>query len=141
MEYEKKQLEYKEMKAEPLESELNVKAEIHPRQSKIQATMIILDAEMNSSLTEAELKILEEKFRIFDNISNYEEQDPQERTEQFVKEQQPFIAPVYPPQKSLVPQTVKQQIDIEHSFLKQTVDQQDSQQPNDIRLYKEQQFF
>lgn len=102
MEYEKKQLEYKEMKAELFESELKVKAEIHPRQSKIQATMIILDAEMNSSVTEAELKILEdevENFRICDIISNYEEQDPQERTEQFVKEQQPFIAPVYPPQK------------------------------------------
>lgn len=33
MEYEKKQLEYKKMKAKLLESESKVKAEIHRRQS------------------------------------------------------------------------------------------------------------
>lgn len=120
-----------------------VKAEIHRRQSEIQATMDILDAEMNLSVAEAELKVFEdevENSRKFDNLSNFEEQDPQERTEQYVTEQQPFIAPDYPPQESLVPQ-IEKQVDSEQTFLKQTIDQKDSQQPTDIRLYKEQQLF
>lgn len=144
MEYVKKELEYKKMKAELLESEFKVKAEINRRQSEIQATMDVLDAEMNLSVAEAELKIFYhevENSKIFDTFSNYEEQDPQERTEQYVTEQQPFIASVYPPQESLVPQTLKQQTDSEQIFLKQTIDQQDSQQPTDVRLFKEQQLF
>lgn len=106
--------------------------------------MDILDAEMNLSVTEAELKIFKdevENYRIFDTFSNYEEQYPQERPEQYVTEQQPFIATVFPLQGLLVPQTVKQQIDSEHTFLELTIDQQDSLQPNDIHLYKEQQLF
>lgn len=65
----KKQLEYKKMKAELLESEFKVKAEINRRQSEIQATMDVLDAEMNLSVAEAELKIFEdevENSKIFD---------------------------------------------------------------------------
>uniref|UniRef100_K1RHF1 Uncharacterized protein n=1 Tax=Magallana gigas TaxID=29159 RepID=K1RHF1_MAGGI len=141
MEYVKKQLDNKKMKAELLESEFKVKAEINRRQSEIQPTMDVLDADMNLSEAEAELKIFDdevENSKIFDTFSNYEEQDPQERTEQYVTEQQPFIASVYPPQESLVPQTLKQQTDGEQTFLKQTIDQQDSQQPTDVRLYKEQ---
>lgn len=112
--------------------------------SEIQATMDVLDAKMSLSVAEAELKIFEdevENSKIFDTFSNYEEQDPQERTEQYITEQQSFIASVYPPQESLVPQTLKQQTDSEQTFLKQTIDHQDSQQPTDVRLYKEQQLF
>lgn len=47
MEYVKKQLDNKKMKAELLESEFKVKAEINRRQSEIQATMDVLDADMN----------------------------------------------------------------------------------------------
>lgn len=82
--------------------------------------MDILDADMNLSVTEAELKIFEDEVknsRIYEIFSNYDEQVPQERTEQYVTKQQPLIAPVYPPQESLVPQTVKQQIDSEQIFL------------------------
>lgn len=106
--------------------------------------MDVLDAKMSLSVAEAELKIFEdevENSKIFDTFSNYEEHDPQERTEQYITEQQSFIASVYPPQESLVPQTLKQQTDSEQTFLKQTIDHQDSQQPTDVRLYKEQQLF
>lgn len=90
------------------------------------------------------MKIFEDEVdnsRIYEIFSKYDEQNPQERTEKYVTKQQPLIAPVYTPQESLVPQTVKQQIDSEQTFLKQTIDQQDSQQPTDICLYKEQQIF
>lgn len=48
--------------------------------------MDILDADMNLSVAEAELKIFEdevENSRIYEIFSNYDEQDPQERTDQY----------------------------------------------------------
>lgn len=96
--------------------------------------MDILYADMNLSVAEAELKIFEdevENSRIYEIFSNYDKQDPQERTEQYVTKQQPLIAPVYPPQESLVPQTVKQQIESEQTFHKhkQSINQIPNNQP------------
>lgn len=55
MEYEKNLLQHKKMKAELQESEVKVKAVIQRRESDIQATMDILDAQMNLCMIEAEL--------------------------------------------------------------------------------------